>query len=231
MKLILFDLDGTLLTAGGVGRRSTRSALQAVFGSDGNLDEIYPGGRTQEAIFLDTLLDMGYSKENFLEKREMLYAHFLDRFRDDIRRGNHQIRALPGAIDLIENLILRQEVTLGIVTGNHSDNARLKLEQAGFQPKCFQVGAYGEQSANRPDLVPLAQEGAFQLTGKRFPGKSTAVVGDTTRDVLSGQSVGAQTLALTTGTDDRVQLEAVGPDQILDSLVDTETVINLLLES
>ena len=229
MKLILFDLDGTLLTAGGVGRRSTRSALQAVFGSEGNLDRIYPGGRTQEAIFLDTLLDMGYSEEIFREKRVILYQHFLDRFREDIRKGNHQIRALPGAIELVENLVEKDGLTLGIVTGNHSQNARLKLEQAGFQPKHFRVGAYGEQSAHRPDLVPIAQEQAIQLTGRVFSGKSIVVVGDTTRDVLSGKSVGAQTVALTTGTDDREQLEAVDPDHILDNLVDTRAVIDLLL--
>ncbi|MCJ7735568.1 MAG: hypothetical protein MUP11_13595, partial [Anaerolineales bacterium] len=63
MKLILFDIDGTLLFAGGIGRRSTKKALEMVFGTSGNLDEFYPGGRTQEAIFIDTLADAGIAEK------------------------------------------------------------------------------------------------------------------------------------------------------------------------
>ena len=98
MKLLLFDLDGTLLRAGGIGRRSTRIALEEVFGRAGNLDRIYPGGRTQEAIFLDTLLDMGYDQWDFDQARDQLYAVFLDHFRKGIAAGDHGIEPLPGAV-------------------------------------------------------------------------------------------------------------------------------------
>jgi phosphoglycolate phosphatase len=87
MRLILFDLDGTLLTSGGIGRRSTRSALESVFGTSGNLDEFYPGGRTQEAIFVDTLADTGIGMDQFLERRVELYQVFLDNFQGILEQG------------------------------------------------------------------------------------------------------------------------------------------------
>ena len=218
MRLILFDLDGTLLTSGGIGRRSTRSALESVFGTSGNLDEFYPGGRTQEAIFVDTLADAGFEMDKFLERRVELYQVFLDNFRGILDEGEYQINALPGAIQLIEYLTSTENFVLGLVTGNHTEAARLKLLKAGLDPNVYLAGAYGEESANRSDLVPLAKDRIETITGKQFPEYYTIVVGDTTRDVLSAKSVNATSFALTTGTDERDLLESVNPDSIFDNL-------------
>jgi phosphoglycolate phosphatase-like HAD superfamily hydrolase len=220
MKLLLFDLDGTLLKAGGIGRRSTRIALEALFESAGNLDYFYPGGRTQEAIFLDTLLDMGISRQDFAKARDELYKVFLTQFREGVQTGKHGIEPLPGAIDLISDLSRNQDMILGIVTGNHTENARQKLVLAGFDPEWFSVGAFGEEEYHRPDLVPLAKSRALEITGKEFPDKTTIVLGDTTRDVLSAKSAGAVSIAVTTGTDDHDLLASVEPDYILDGLLD-----------
>jgi len=134
MRLILFDLDGTLLTSGGIGRRSTRSALESIFGTSGNLDEFYPGGRTQEAIFVDTLANVGIGMNQFLERREELYQTFLDNFQSNLDQGENQISALPGAIHLIDFLNSNESFVLGLVTGNHTQIARLKLLNAGLDP-------------------------------------------------------------------------------------------------
>jgi phosphoglycolate phosphatase len=218
MRLILFDLDGTLLTSGGIGRRSTRSALESIFGTSGNLDEFYPGGRTQEAIFIDTLADAGIGMNQFLERREELYQIFLDNFQGILDQGEYQINALPGAIQLIEYLNSNENFVLGLVTGNHTEAARLKLLNAGLDPNVYLAGAYGEESANRSDLVPLAKDRAETITGKEFPEYYTIVVGDTTRDVLSAKSVNATSFALTTGTDERDLLQSVNPDSIFENL-------------
>ena len=218
MRLILFDLDGTLLISGGIGRRSTRSALESIFGTSGNLDEFYPGGRTQEAIFVDTLADTGIGMDQFLERREELYKIFLDNFQGILDQGKYQINALPGAIQLIEYLKSNENFVLGLVTGNHTIAARLKLLNAGLDPNVYLAGAYGEESANRSDLVPLAKDRAETITGKQFPEYYTIVVGDTTRDVLSAKSVNATSFALTTGTDERDLLQSVNPDSIFENL-------------
>ncbi len=226
MKLVLFDLDGTLLKAEGIGRRSSRKALETVFGTSGNLDEFYPGGRTQEAIFVDTLAGAGIGGHDYLEKRDELYKIFLVSFQEYLRLGEHRIQQLPGANDLIRFLKRNTNHTLGIVTGNHQEIAKLKLQSAGLDPGWFLIGAYGQESADRSDLVPLAQKRAETITGKRFPEYRTIVIGDTTRDVLSAQSVGATSFALTSGTDDRELLSSVNPDYIFDGL---QEVLDLFL--
>lgn len=218
MKLILFDLDGTLLSAGGIGRRSSKIALEKVFGTSGNLDEYYPGGRTQEAIFVDTLADAGVAGSDYLEKRSELYEIFLDSFKEYLGQGEHQIQQLPGANELISFLRENTDHILGVVTGNHQEIARLKLQTAGLNPAWFLTGAYGQESADRSDLVPLAQSRAETITEKRFPRNFTIVIGDTTRDILSAQSVEATSFALATGTDDRELLKSVKPDYIFDGL-------------
>ncbi len=231
MKLILFDLDGTLLTAGGIGRKATRTALESVFGDSGNLDAFYPGGRTQEAIFLDTLLDAGYSQDDYLFRRTRLYRIFLAEFRKDIQQRGSQIQSLPGAVDLIRSLSENPTVVLGMVTGNHRENASLKLRQAGFSPEWFAVGAYGEESAIRSKLILLAQKRAREKSGVEFTGKRTIVVGDTTRDVISARENGAVSVAVSTGTDDRALLETAAPDYILEGLEDRQTVLEILLSA
>ncbi len=218
MRLILFDLDGTLLTSGGIGRCSTRSALKTIFGTSGNLDEFYPGGRTQEAIFVDTLADAGIGMNQFLERRMELYQVFLDNFQGHLDQGEYQINALPGAIQLLDYLNTSENFVLGLVTGNHTGVARLKLLNAGLDPNVYLAGAYGEESANRSDLVPLAKDRAESIAGIQFPEYYTIVVGDTTRDVLSAQSVNATSFALTTGTDERDLLQSVNPDSIFENL-------------
>jgi phosphoglycolate phosphatase-like HAD superfamily hydrolase len=218
MKLILFDLDGTLLSAGGLGQRSSKHALEVVFGTAGNLDRFYPGGRTQEAIFRDTLIDAGFDQAAYLEKRDQLYQVFLAAFQTRLKQGESRIKPLPGALDLVRDFSGEAGFLLGVLTGNHADIASLKLQQAGFFPGWFKVGAYGEESAHRPDLVSLAQQRAEKLTGLKFPGQATVMIGDTTRDVLTAKSVGALSIALTSGTDDKNLLETVNPDHILDHI-------------
>ena len=104
---------------------------------------------------------------------------------------------LPGSIRLIDYLRSNENYVLGLVSGNHTEAARLKLLYAGLDPDLYLAGAFGEESANRSDLVHLAKERAETITGIQFPDYNTIVVGDTTRHVLSAQSVNAISFALT----------------------------------
>lgn len=220
MRLVLFDLDGTLLTARGIGRQSTRDALVSVFGTSGRLDDFYPGGRTQEAIFWDTLAAEGIIEKDYLANRDLLYSAFLENFKENLRTGSYQIDQLSGSDQLIKYLSEGDEYALGLVTGNHEQIAQLKLEAAGLDPSVFLAGAYGQESADRSDLVPLGKSRVEEISGVEFPGYYTIVIGDTTRDVISAQSVGAISFALTTGTDDHEMLLESGPDSIFDDLHD-----------
>jgi phosphoglycolate phosphatase-like HAD superfamily hydrolase len=227
MQLILFDLDGTLLTSQGMGRESTRTALETVFGTSGNLDAFYPGGRTQEAIFLDTLLDAGFSQGEYFAKRSQLYRIFLKEFAGRVQKDPSRIKPLPGAIELIETLNTMADYQLGIVTGNHRKNASLKLQSAGFNPDWFSVGAYGEESVDRSDLVLLAVDRAQNIAELE---RSTVVVGDTTRDVESARNAGAISIAVSSGTDRPELLKSSSPDYLLEGLHDPQTFLDILVK-
>jgi phosphoglycolate phosphatase len=231
MRLVLFDIDGTLLLTGGVGQSSARVSLERVFGTAGRVDEFYPGGRTIEAIFKDTLADAGIPDKVFQTKRQALYADFFEEFKRRLESGQHSIRPLPGTLALLEVLQARGDVVVGLVTGNHQYTARHKLAFAGFDLGLFQVGAYGDESNHRPDLVRLAQSRAAELTGEPLDGRHTVMIGDTTRDVLSAREAGAVSVAVATGTDDLDLLQTVSPDHLLPDLADLEQVLAIIMEA
>jgi phosphoglycolate phosphatase-like HAD superfamily hydrolase len=228
MRLVLFDIDGTLILTGGIGQTSARVSLERVFGTSGHLDNFYPGGRTIEAIFQDTLEDAGIGSVEYKEKRDALYADFFEEFKNRLDSNTYQIRALPGAMQLVGELSARLGFILGLVTGNHQFTARYKLAAAGFNLNLFSVGAYGDEATHRPDLIPLVKRRAAEIVGLGFDGSDTVMIGDTTRDVLSAKEAGAFSIAVASGTDDWDMLEAVAPDVLLDGLGDVASMLELL---
>ena len=230
MRLILFDIDGTLLLTGNVGQSSARISLERIFGTSGRIDEFYPGGRTIDGIFQDTLIDAGFSEESYLSKRSELYADFLAEFQHRIENGKHDIKALPGALQLVDALSQSAQVILGLVTGNHQDTARAKLEYAGFDYSYFKVGAYGHESTDRTILVPLAKKRSSSLTGQPLDGRHTVVIGDTTRDVLGAKAAGARSIAVATGTDHLEMLQQVQPDFLFSDFNDYQAVIAAIMQ-
>ena len=230
MRLVLFDIDGTLLLTGGVGQQSAGAALERIFGTTGRVDEFYPTGRTIEAIFEDTLVDAGFSREDYLDKREVLYSEFFEEFTDRLDRSEHEIRQLPGAKPLVEALCRQEDMIVGLTTGNHQRTARYKLAEAGFDLALFQVGAYGNETTHRPDLVSLAHARAEEITGEEISRIHTYVFGDTARDVQSAKEFGAVSVAVATGVVDRALLADSSPDHLLSDLKDTGKVLNLIFE-
>ena len=229
MRLVLFDIDGTLLLTGGIGQNSAGVSLARVFGTAGRVDQIYPTGRTIEAIFEDTLVDAGFSREDYLLKRDALYADFFAEFTSRLDRNEHQIRSLPGAQRLVEILGQREGLILGLTTGNHQSTARYKLRLAGFDLGLFKVGAYGDETTHRPDLVRLAHARAEEVSRQEISASKTYVVGDTVRDVESAREFGAVSIAVATGMADPDQLAAASPDHLLPGLEDTSAVLAIIL--
>jgi len=229
MRLVLFDIDGTLLLTGGVGQGSAKASLARVFGSPGRLDEFYPTGRTIEAIFVDTVLDAGFSREDYQAKREDLYEDFFEEFASRLNRNEHQIRNLPGARMLVEEVSLQEDVVVGLTTGNLQRTAMLKLAEAGFDLSLFEVGAYGNETTYRPDLVRLAHARAEALTGQNILPSQTFVIGDTARDVNSAKVFGAVSIAVATGVTNTSEVAKSSPDHFLQNLEDTGAVLDILL--
>jgi phosphoglycolate phosphatase len=217
IQLILWDIDGTLLWPKGVGRASTRLAMLDVFKTDGGIENHYFGGKTDWQTLLDLLPGEGFSEDDI--------GHHLPIFEDAIARhltaiiGDYPVQACPGAHDVVAALRQRGQPIQGIVTGNVSSTAPIKLRAAGFDPAWFAVGAFGSESPNRNDLPFLAVKRAERQLGQKIRPEQVVVIGDTAADVACARALGAVAVAVKTGyATNPDELANAQPDYLLDDL-------------
>lgn len=216
MKLVLFDIDGTLLISQGIGREAKRRAMTERFGTIGDLDNHDFGGQTDWGILAALLAPHGYSSAN-IGFEILNYQASMARHMNDIR-GSYSANALPGAFELLETLQARADVLLGIVSGNTGATAQIKLEMAGFDPAHFPIGAYGHESPLREDLTRLAQQRAEKHAQRTFAPRDIFVIGDTPADIQAARAIDAVAVAVETGYAPRQSLIECQPDYLLGDL-------------
>ena len=226
-KLLLFDIDGTLLWPNGAGALAMRRALNQVYGTAGALGQIYMAGMTDRAIIYQALAGSGVSTEEIQRHWEpftLALAHHMA-----VTVVERKVRACVGAHALLDALAAHDGVLLGLVTGNMSHTAPIKLRAAGIDPGLFRVGGYGSDDGNRDKLPAIAAQRAQALHGRRFTGRDIVVIGDTPADVACGKAVGARTVAVATGSPSAQALQAAGPDCLLADLSDLECAMKAIL--
>lgn len=215
-RLILFDIDGTLLSAGGAPRRAFRRALLEHFGTDGNESRMDFSGKTDPQIVYELMGAAGFDDGRIEERIERLFEHYLEGLERELEaEAGHRLH--PGAAEVVAALARDPRVVLGLVTGNVERGARLKLERFDLWRR-FPVGAFGSDHRERDRLPQIAIERACRLTGRRFAGRDAVVVGDTPADIQCARAAGALAVAVATGTPTRKELEAARPDVLLESL-------------
>ena len=213
-KLLLFDVDGTLLLSGGGSLRAMTTAARRWFGPTFSLDEVDRNGRLDPHIIGAALELNGVRATD--DQLEAFRESYLEALRSELGSS----RILPGVGDLLARLRAAEGVLLGLVTGNYAEVARVKLEAVRIDPAWFVVGGFGEQAATRSRLVRLAMETAASFVGGPIPGRDVIVIGDTPRDVESAKAAGCRSLAVATGNYPRDVLEAAGADLVLPDLTD-----------
>jgi phosphoglycolate phosphatase len=224
--LVLFDIDGTLLHAGGSGRVATERAMQEVFGTVGKLDEYRFAGKTDWHTLLTLLAPEGLTEAQ-VEAALPQYDAAIARHMADIM-ADYQIDALPGTLDLVRTLRERPNVLLGIITGNMPQMADLKLRAAGFLPEDFSIAVYGSEAPIRRQLVPIALQRAEQRWGSQFEPLNVVFIGDTPDDIDCAHSIGARAVAVATGWIPRAELEQHQPVIVLDNLADQAQVLSII---
>ena len=222
-RLLLWDIDGTLITTGAAGQRALALATAERFGGDGDLGEIEVAGRTDVGITHQILRKFGVPVNpetvgEFLERYLELLAEELPR---------SQGRVLPGVPELLELAAASPHTTLGLLTGNLERGAKLKLEHYGLW-QYFRFGAFADDHHDRNELGAFAVQRALAATGQRFLGAQTDVIGDTGHDVACGKIFGARTVAVATGGWTRAQLEETKPDFLFDDFGDAAGVARTL---
>lgn len=224
-RLVLFDVDGTLLWPDGAGRASMQAALERVYGTAGAIGTFRFNGRTDRYIVHTLMADAGLPEATIQGRFDDLRRVMIEELSTRLAAGMHNVQPCPGTHELIAALRARGDALIGLVTGNFQETAILKVQAAGFDPAIFTVGAYGNESADRNGLPPLVVERAHALAGVRFAGQQIVVIGDTSHDVRCGRGVGARTIAVLTGWDEQSEIEAAGPDYVFEKLSDTARVL------
>ena len=225
-KLVLFDIDGTLVLTGGAGVRAMTRACDEIVGSSDALHGVAVAGRTDWIILSDALHRMGrdLDQELFAALRDRYVAHL----REEIKLPGQGVKAvMPGIQALLDDLHARDGVHLGLLTGNFEAGARIKLEYFDLW-RYFQCGAFGDDAADRNALVPFAVSRARECGVPDLPPADILVVGDTPHDIACAQAAGATPVAVATGMFTTEQLRDSGAEIVFRDLSDIAAFTSLL---
>lgn len=221
-RLVLFDIDGTLLDTRGAGLHALQRAIRQLHGGDG--PELNLGGATDSSLAHQILDHFGVAPSE--EAVREFYQAYLIHLAEHLRSGQFDGVVFPGVRELLDEL---QEAgaTLGLLTGNVSAGAAIKIEHFGLSGY-FSFGAYGDDHHDRNQLGPIALERARQKHGVAFTGRQTVIIGDTPRDIDCGRSIGAVTLCVATGGFTADELRAHGADLVVDQFAAPARIVEAL---
>ena len=230
MKLILFDIDGTLLSTEGAARRAFHGTLLDVYGTAGPIETHDFAGKTDPQIAHELLALAGLDPADIEAGLERLWQGYLRRLAVELRGNGHRTRVMPGVTALLDRLAARPDAfTLALLTGNIEPGAALKLDSGGLGGR-FAFGAFGSDDARRDRLPAIAVERARAHTGHGFSGRDVIVLGDTPNDVSCGRGIGCRAAAVATGPFRPEVLAAAGADVVWQTLEETDAIVDWLLD-
>lgn len=223
-RLLLFDIDGTLITSGGAGEGALKDAMKSRFGVEEDLQGILLAGATDARISRELLQkhNLECSSENIAALLDAYLNHLSERM------CKHNGYLLPGIVPLLESLSQREDAVLALLTGNVVRGAEIKLTHYGVW-NFFEFGAFADDHHDRNELGKFARARAQERHGEEFPPERIYVIGDTPRDIECGRAIGAKTVAIATGHYSMSELKAHAPDFLFEDLSDTPSVLAALV--
>jgi phosphoglycolate phosphatase-like HAD superfamily hydrolase len=249
MRLLLFDVDGTLVLTGGAAVRAMNDAFEEVFDVRGAFDHVPMPGRTDGAILADAFARAVMRSPALADTsspsgvrpvdgaiaryKEAYFRRFAEEILkpapvDPARPARHRFKGvLPGVREVLEALDERPDVFLGLLTGNYEQGARIKLEHFGLW-RYFRCGAYGDDSLDRHALVPIAVARSRGAGCPPVEPRDVVIIGDTPLDVACARDAGVSCLAVATGGYGADALRAAGADVVMESLTDVDAVVRYL---
>lgn len=230
MKVALFDIDGTLLWTKGAGRRAMERALAANIGTSGPADHRYDG-KTDRQIVREAMRHEGFADAEVDARMERVMANYVAELMVELERDDHGVELLPGVLELLDALEKRDDVVLGLLTGNVVHGAERKLRCVGIEFARFPVGAFGSDGEHRHDLPAIARDRASAHIGRPVRGDACVIIGDTPSDVACGRGIGARAIAVATGSFDLEALTACKPHAVFSDLSGTDAVLRAIIDA
>jgi len=225
-KLLLFDIDGTLVDTGGAGLVSLREGFYEAFPEHGEREfpHLDLGGATDHGVAMGLFDHFGLPDTS--EHRDRFFRSYTGRLEVHLRTFAEagKGRLLPGVIGLLESLTSCGESCLAVLTGNLREGARIKLRHFAIEHH-FSTGAFGDDHHDRNELGPIARRRAHETFGEDFLPEDIVVIGDTPRDIACARAFGARVIAVATGAASHDQLAAAHPDLLIEDFTDREAVL------
>lgn len=223
IRVFLFDVDGTLIRAGGAGRDAFLRTWERVFDAPHAFDRFSFAGCTDGAILARGFRE-ALGREITPGERERFFRVYLDLLPDLVATAS-QYRVLPGIREVLEDLSSRPDCLLGLCTGNLEAGARAKLHRGGLN-RFFPFGGYGSDSDDRSALTAVAARRAREIAGREI---EVSVIGDSPRDFQAARSNGFRSVLVATGFHSAEVLESLEPDLLFPSFENVPEVLSRLL--
>jgi phosphoglycolate phosphatase len=229
-RLVLFDIDGTLLTSMSAGRQALRAAFEDEYADLAFFDTVRFDGKTDLQIIGELHTAAGFPARAKSGDATRVLDRYLGHLEAVVSQTEDRVRLCIGVSELLDALDGRDDVVTGLLTGNVVPGARLKLAAAGLDFERFALGAFGSDSAHRPDLPPIAAARAHELFGRTPHGEEVVIIGDTPADVACGAGICARAVAVATGSYSVAELEATGAYATFANFADTAAVMKAIVE-
>ena len=228
--LILFDIDATMITTGGVGIRAMVNAGRRLFGPDFSADGIDFAGRLDPLILGEMLERSGVSRTP--ANLASIRREYAIQLKDELEQAPAK-KVLPGVMSLLARVGREPAATRGVLTGNFCETGSMKLLACGIDPSQFRVQVWGDESPHDPPdrshLPPIGIAKYQKITGKPVQPSQVTIIGDTPHDVACARAHGCRSLGVATGKFGIGELAAAGADRVVPDLSDTGAIADWLL--
>jgi phosphoglycolate phosphatase-like HAD superfamily hydrolase len=226
VRLFLFDIDGTLVTARGAGRAAFGRALLKTYQTTGPIEDYDFRGKTDQRIVWDLMRGAGLDDARIAAGQLACFEAYVGELETLLGDGA-RVSVMPGVRELVRALAAREDALVGLLTGNIEPGARVKLRPTGLL-ELFRVGAFGSDHIDRRRLPAIACERAHRLIGRRFDFAEVTIIGDTPLDIDCARACGAVAVAVATGFHPADELQACAPDHFFVDFSDVDAALTAL---